>query len=197
VSDIHYVKYIFTHNFQNSRGLITIPSIIYASDCQLIFCNTDMWMIYLMTMVLLKSLLYLSTIPCRYVEDFEVKCLTFLMDVNGQLHALTQWSATGVPQHSGLPLHGIRCAAYSFYKLYLNIDTFTALNLYCIKLLNLHYLFSPICAFRAYAVGYEMYHHPQFLLTDLNSTECKFKFMKDLSIFKQPFHMSQQKWILN
>jgi hypothetical protein len=27
------------------------------------------------------------------------------------------------------------------------------------------YLFAPICAFHVIAVGYEVYHHPPFLLT--------------------------------
>jgi hypothetical protein len=35
------------------------------------------------------------------------------------------------------------------------------------KLLNLKYLFAPICAFHKYAVGYEVYHHPPFLLIGL------------------------------
>jgi predicted Abi (CAAX) family protease len=44
-----------------------------------------------------------------------------------------------------------------------------------IKLLNLKYLFAPICAFHLYAVGYKVYHHPQFLLTGLYSIGCKRK----------------------
>jgi hypothetical protein len=36
---------------------------------------------------------------------------------------------TGVPWHIGEPLHGIRCATNFYQKVYLNISTFTALNL--------------------------------------------------------------------
>jgi hypothetical protein len=36
-----------------------------------------------------------------------------------------------------------------------------------IKLLNLKYLFVPICAFHVYAVGCDVYYDPQFLLTDI------------------------------
>jgi hypothetical protein len=61
-------------------------------------------------------------------------------------------------------------------KIYLHISTFTALNLLChIKLLNLKYLFVPICAFHTYAVGYEVSHHPPFLLIDLHRIGCKRK----------------------
>jgi hypothetical protein len=38
-----------------------------------------------------------------------------------------------------------------------------------IKLLNLINLFALICAFYVYAVGYEVYHHPHFLLIALIS----------------------------
>jgi hypothetical protein len=31
------------------------------------------------------------------------------------------------------------------------------------------HLFAPICAFHVFAVGYEVYHHPPFLLTGLQS----------------------------
>jgi hypothetical protein len=31
------------------------------------------------------------------------------------------------------------------------------------------YLLVPICAFNMCAAGYEVYHHPQFLLTGLHS----------------------------
>jgi hypothetical protein len=34
-----------------------------------------------------------------------------------------------------------------------------------IQLLNLKYLFAPVCAFHMYAVGYKVYHHPLLLLT--------------------------------
>jgi hypothetical protein len=48
--------------------------------------------------------------------------------------ALKQWSATGVPRHTGVPVHGIVCATNIYLKLYLDISTFTALNLlYCNK----------------------------------------------------------------
>jgi hypothetical protein len=64
------------------------------------------------------------------------------------------------------------------------------------KLLSLKYLFALICAFHMYAVGYEVYHHPKFLLIGLQSIGCRYKFMKDLSIFERSFHLSQQGWIL-
>jgi hypothetical protein len=38
-----------------------------------------------------------------------------------------------------------------------------------------------------YVVGYEVYHHPPFLLIALHSTGCNCKFIKDISIFKRPF----------
>jgi hypothetical protein len=34
------------------------------------------------------------------------------------------WSATSVPWHTHVPLHGVRCATNFYYKLYLNIRTF-------------------------------------------------------------------------
>lgn len=46
-----------------------------------------------------------------------------------------------------------------------------------IKLLNLKYLFHPICAFHVQAEGYEVYHHPPFLLLCLHTTGCKCKMM--------------------
>jgi hypothetical protein len=86
--------------------------------------------------------------------------------------SLLQWSATGVPRHIGAPLHGIRCAKNLYYKLYLNISIFTALNLSChITLLNLKYLF-PRFVLYLYAVGYKVYHHPSFLLISLRSIGC-------------------------
>jgi hypothetical protein len=53
----------------------------------------------------------------------------------------------------------------NFYlKPYLNISTFTVLNLlYVVKVLNLKYLFALICAFCVYVAGYEVYHCPPFL----------------------------------
>jgi hypothetical protein len=65
--------------------------------------------------------------------------------------------------------------------------------MYChITLLNLKYLFASIYAFYMYAAGYEVYHHPPFLLIGLHSTGCKCKFMKDLSIFNRSFRPSRQ-----
>jgi hypothetical protein len=40
-----------------------------------------------------------------------------------------QGSITAVPRQTVVPLHGIWCAANFYWKLYLNISTFTALNL--------------------------------------------------------------------
>jgi hypothetical protein len=41
------------------------------------------------------------------------------------------------------------------------------------KLLNLKYLSALICAFHTYAVGYEVYQQPPFLLIDIHSTGSK------------------------
>jgi hypothetical protein len=75
---------------------------------------------------------------------------------------------------------------------------FKYLHVYCVKfiachiaLLNLKYLFVLILAFHMYAIGYEVNHHPTFLLTGLHSIACKCK-MKDLSIFKRSYRPSRQ-----
>jgi hypothetical protein len=41
-------------------------------------------------------------------------------------------------------------------------------------------MFVPICAFNMYAVGYEVYHHPPFLLIGLHNTGYKCNFKKVL-----------------
>jgi hypothetical protein len=44
------------------------------------------------------------------------------------------------------------------------------------------YLFALTCAVHMYAVGYEVYQHPQFSLTGLHNTGCKCKLINFYSI---------------
>jgi hypothetical protein len=52
---------------------------------------------------------------------------------------------------------------------------------------NLKYLFAFISTFHMYAVGYEVYHYPSFLLVGLHSIGCKCKLINfnqyDLRIY--------------
>jgi hypothetical protein len=80
----------------------------------------------------------LEDITIRLRSEFnpEDGVTVFIRNVGLQLQGCTKKQATrpyrsaiGVLQHIGVPVHGIRRATNFYYKLYLNISTFAALNL--------------------------------------------------------------------
>jgi hypothetical protein len=54
-------------------------------------------------------------------------------------------------------------------------------GVYCTKCIMSYYIMTseicicPICVFNKYAVGYEVYHHPAFVLIALYSIDCECK----------------------
>jgi hypothetical protein len=68
------------------------------------------------------------------------------------------------------------------------------------KLLHIKYLFAPICAFHMYAVGYEVFHHPPFILIVLHSTGFKRRWINFnqcmLSIYVQDPHFLYPRIVL-